>query len=62
MAKALWNRGMIRLRSRLSGGNGVAVGVEEVPTGIRVAVADCRESNTATVLLPSARATLEVAP
>jgi hypothetical protein len=53
---------MTRLRNRLNGGNGVAVGVEEVPTGIRVAVADRRELNTTPVLLPSARAALEVTP
>jgi hypothetical protein len=52
---------MIRLRNPVNGGNGVAVCVEKVPAGIRVAVADCKECNTATVLLASARATLEVA-
>jgi hypothetical protein len=51
---------MIRLPNRLNGGNGIAVGVEEFP--MRIRVADCREPKTATVLLPSARATLEVAP
>ena len=61
MAKAPWNWGMIRLRNLVNGGNGVAVCVEKVPAGIRVAVADCKECKIATVLLASARATLEVA-